>query len=208
MSIAPEVTRAKRCHPRPGLRAHCGTLRLDEITRLNGIPVTSAPRTALDLAAMSTERQLEKALNELEVQGITDKLSIPDLLERYPRKRGTAKLKMLLGDEAVVRGVTRKELEVRFAVLLEGTDLPRPRLNADLAVRGRFYEVDCLWVEQRLVVELDGREAHGTALAFEKDRERDRLLLVEGWRVVRFTWRQLRDDAPAVIADLSELLRK
>ena len=43
-------------------------------------------------------------------------------------------------------------------------------------------------------------------LAFEKDRERDRLLLVEGWRVTRITWRQLRDDAPAVIADLSPAL--
>lgn len=208
MSIAPEVTRATRCHSRPGLCTHRGVLRPDEITRLNGIPVTTPPRTVLDLAAMSTERQLEKALNELEVQGITDKLSIPDLLERYPRKRGSTKLRTLLKDEAAVRGVTRKELEERFAVLLEGTDLPRPRLNADLAVRGRFFEVDCLWAEQRLIVELDGREAHQTALAFEKDRERDRLLLVEGWRVTRFTWRQLRDDAPAVIADLSELLRK
>jgi hypothetical protein len=208
MSIAPEVTRARRCHPRTGLQAHCGALRPDEITRLNRIPVTSAPRTVLDFAAMSTERQLEKALNELEVRGITDRLSIPDLIERYPRKRGSAKLRTLLGDEAAIRGVTRRELEERFAVLLAGTDLPRPRLNADLVVRGRAIEADCLWAEQRLIVELDGREAHGTPLAFEKDRERDRLLLVEGWRVTRFTWRQLRDDAPAVIADLSELLRK
>jgi len=162
----------------------------------------------LDLAATSTERQLEKALNELEVQGIIDKLSIPDLIRRYPRKRGTVKLKTLLGDAAAVRGVTRKELEERFALLLEGTDLPRPRLNVDLAVRGRFYEVDCLWAEQRLIVELDGRATHGTDRAFEKDRERDRLLLAEGWLVVRVTWRQLRDDGPSVLADLRELLRK
>jgi very-short-patch-repair endonuclease len=83
----------------------------------------------------------------------------------------------------------------------------RPRRNAHLAVRGRFFEVDCLWTEQRLIVELDGRETHGTELAFEKDRERDRLLLVEGWRVTRITWRQLRDDGPALIADLRRLLR-
>jgi very-short-patch-repair endonuclease len=85
--------------------------------------------------------------------------------------------------------------------------LPRPRRNAHISVRGRFFEVDCLWAEQRLIVELDGRESHGTDLAFEKDRERDRLLLVEGWRVTRVTWRQLRGDATAVIADLRELLR-
>jgi Protein of unknown function (DUF559) len=90
--------------------------------------------------------------------------------------------------------VTRRELEARFAAFVEAHDLPRPRRNAALAVRGRFFEVDCLWPEQRLVVELDGRAVHGTRLAFEADRERDRLLIVEGWRVVRVTWAQLRDE--------------
>ena len=86
--------------------------------------------------------------------------------------------------------------------------MPLPRRNADLALDGRFYEIDCLWSEQRLIVELDGRATHGTARAFERDRERDRLLQVDGWRVVRITWRQLRDDAPAVVADLRRLLRR
>lgn len=208
MSILPEVTRATRCHPRPGLRGHCAKLRPDEIASLNGIPVTSPPRTVLDVAALSTTAQLEKTLNELEVRGITDVLSIPDLLDRHPRKRGSSKLRALLADEAVVRGVTRKELEARFAALLVTTDLPRPQRNVDLAVGDRFFEVDCLWREQRLVVELDGRATHGTARAFERDRERDRLLLVAGWRMVRITWRQLRDDAPAVVADLRRLLRQ
>jgi very-short-patch-repair endonuclease len=99
-------------------------------------------------------------------------------------------------------------LEARFQRVLDDTDLPRPRRNAHIWIRGRFFEADCLWADQRLIVELDGRESHGTDLAFEKDRERDRLLLVEGWRVTRVTWRQLRDDAPAVVADLRRLLRR
>jgi very-short-patch-repair endonuclease len=107
-----------------------------------------------------------------------------------------------------IRGITREELEKRFAALLEGSDLPRPRRNADLAVRGHIVEADCLWAEQRVIVELDGRAAHGTRRAFEKDREKDRLLQVDGWRVVRITWRQLRDDAPSVLADLRTLLRR
>lgn len=138
---------------------------------------------------------------------LTDGLSVPDLLERYPRRRGSAALRALFRDRTAVRGITRRELERRFKAVLDGTDLPRPRRNAHVSVRGRFFEVDCLWAEQRLIVELDGWESHGTDLAFEKDRERDRLLLVEGWRVTRVTWRQLRDDAPAVIADLRRLLR-
>jgi very-short-patch-repair endonuclease len=73
---------------------------------------------------------------------------------------------------------------------------------------GRFFEADCLWAEERIIVELDGRAVHGTRRAFEQDRERDRLLQSDGWRVVRVTWRQLRDDVPAVVSDLRRLLRK
>lgn len=159
------------------------------------------------MATVLTKFQLERALNEAEVLRLTDRLSIVDLLERYPRRRGSAVLRALLQDRTAVRGITRSELEERFVALLESTDLPRPRLNADVAVRGRFFEVDCLWSDQRVIVELDGRRAHGTDRAFEKDRERDRLLLAEGWRATRITWRQLRDDAPAVVADLRRLLR-
>jgi hypothetical protein len=190
-----------------GLHGHCGLLASDEIASVNGIPVTSMPRTVLDIAALSTTHQLEKALNEIEVRGITDPLSIACLLDRYPRKRGSAKLRALLADANAIRGVTREELEARFAAVLADTDLPRPQRNIDLAAGGRIFEVDCLWREQRLAVELDGRATHGTDRAFEGDREKDRLLLVDGWRMVRITWRQLRDDAPAVVADLRRLLR-
>jgi very-short-patch-repair endonuclease len=111
-------------------------------------------------------------------------------------------------DEKKALGVTRKELEKRFAEVLAGTDLPAPRRNADIAVAGRFFEVDCLWRAQRLIIELDGGFVHGTWRTSERDRERDRLLVADGWRVVRITWRQLRDDAPAVVADLRRLLRQ
>jgi very-short-patch-repair endonuclease len=166
------------------------------------------PRTLFDLAAIVNRHQLELAFNEAEIQGLTDRLSIVHLLKRHPGRRGATVLRAIMADEKRARGVTKKELEKRFAAVLAGTDLPRPRRNADLAVGGRFYEVDCLWSEQRLIVELDGRATHGTARAFEGDRERDRLLQVDGWRVVRITWRQLRDDAPAVVVDLRRLLRQ
>jgi very-short-patch-repair endonuclease len=67
--------------------------------------------------------------------------------------------------------------------------------------------VDCAWDAARLVVELDGRAVHGTARAFEEDRERDRLLAGAGWRVVRLTWRQLRDEPESILAELRGLLQ-
>jgi len=207
VTVPPEVTRPGGFRPRRGIVGHRSPVPSDEASSVNGIPVTSVSRTLLDLAGVLTMQQLERALNEAEVLRLTDKLSVPDLLERYPRRSGSAPLRALFRDRTAVRGITRRELERRFQVVLDGTDLPRPRRNAHVSVRGRFFEADCLWAEQRLIVELDGRESHGTDLAFEKDRERDRLLLVEGWRVTRITWRQLRDNAPTVIADLRRLLR-
>jgi very-short-patch-repair endonuclease len=206
-SIAPEVTRPTRFRSRPGLRAHRSALRSDEVTRVDGIPVSSVPRTLFDLAAVASRPQVERAFNEVEVRGLTDRLSVVDLLQRYPGRRGSGVLRAILAEEEQVRGVTKKELEKRFAAMLVGTDLPRPQRNVDLMVGDRFFEIDCLWRKQRLAVELDGRFVHKTWRTSERDREKDRLLQVDGWHVVRITWRQLRDDAPAVVADLRRLLR-
>jgi very-short-patch-repair endonuclease len=64
-----------------------------------------------------------------------------------------------------------------------------------------------MWKAERLIAELDGRAGHGTERAFESDRQRDRILLAEGWRSTRITWLQLRDEPVAIAADLRELLR-
>jgi very-short-patch-repair endonuclease len=201
-----DVTRAGSGRRRRGICLHRSPLRSDESCALIGIPLTGVSRTILDLAAVLPRGRVERALNEVEVLGLTDRISIPSLLERYPRRRGTAMLRDLLADSGTIRGVTKRELEARFKAVLDSTDLPRPRLNASVAVGGRFYEVDCLWARERLIVELDGRLTHGTARAFERDRARDRALLGDGWRVVRITWRQLHREAPTLLSDLRKLL--
>jgi hypothetical protein len=204
----PEVTRPKGWKSQPGIVQHRALLMSDEVEVVSGIPVTGLSRTLFDLASVLSQTQLERALNEAEVLGLTDRVSVHSLLARYQRRPGTPVLRRLLADEDALRGITRRELEARFVAVLAGTDLPRPQRNVDLAVGDRFFEIDCLWREQRLAVELDGRATHRTARAFERDREKDRLLLVDGWHMVRITWRQLRDDAPAVVADLRRLLRR
>jgi uncharacterized protein DUF559 len=204
----PEVTRPKGWRSRRGIVQRRSPISPDEVEVIEGIPVTGLSRTLLDLASILSRERLEGAMNEAEVLGLTDRISVQALLERYPRRRGTAGLRAIFDDAGKARGVTRRELERRFAALLAKTDLPVPHRNADIAVAGRFFEVDCLWRAQRLIVELDGGFVHKTWRSSERDRERDRLLMTDGWRVVRITWRQLRDDAPAVTADLRRLLRQ
>jgi hypothetical protein len=204
-SILPEVTRPMKFRSRPGIVCHRAVIPPDERDVVSGIPVTSVHRTIFDLAAISGRRQVERAMNEAEVRGLTDRLSIPELLKRHPGARGSATLAELLAADGP-SGVTRSELEERFLAFLDAHALPRPALNAPLAVRGRYFVIDCLWRDRRLAVELDGRATHGTAAAFESDRERDRILQAEGWRTARITWRQLRDSPEAVAADLRRLL--
>lgn len=204
----PEVTRLDGWRSQPRIVQHRSPLFPDEVGVVAGIPVTGLSRTLLDLASILSRERLEGALNEAEVLGLTDRISVPALLARHPRRPGTVTLRAILNDVGRARGVTRYEFERRFAVVLASTDLPRPHRNADVAVAGRFFEVDCLWRAQRVIVELDGRFVHGTWRTSERDREKDRLLIADEWRVVRVTWRQLRDDAPAVVADLRRLLRR
>jgi very-short-patch-repair endonuclease len=75
-------------------------------------------------------------------------------------------------------------------------------------VRIGEFDVDFLWRERRLAVEVDGWDAHRTRSAFEADRGRDLRLKLLGYEVVLFTWRQLTNDPAAVAAALRELLRK
>ena len=201
-----EITRPGGLHARrPGISGHESTLAADEVARVDRIPVTSSVRTLLDLAAVLSMRQLERAMNEAEVRRLLDGVSLPQLLARHQGRRGAANLRALLHADRPA-GVTRNDFEEAFVALIDASDLPRPRLNADLALRGRFFEIDCLWDSARLAVELDGRAVHGGNRAFETDRQRDRILLAEGWRVTRVTWRQLRDEPEAVALDVRRLL--
>jgi hypothetical protein len=205
-AIAPEVTRPGRAGGRPRLVAHKGTLTADEVVRVRGIPVTSVPRTIFDLAGMGSvkEREVERAWNEMEVREYRSRLSVPDLIARYPGRPGTVLLARLAGSEPV--GITRNELEEAFLALIDRFGLPRPRMNAHLAVRDRFYEVDCLWEERKVAIELDGGGAHGTKKAFHEDRERDRILTAERWTTARITWHQIKETPDEVASDLHLIL--
>jgi Protein of unknown function (DUF559) len=132
--------------------------------------------------------------------------SLPDLIGRHGGRTGTAAIRSILRAHGERLGVTRNDFEERFLALIDEHGLPRPGLNADLALSGQFFEVDCLWRPEKLIVELDGWAAHGTRRAFERDRGRDRVLLAEGWRSTRVTWRQLEEESEAVVADLRLLL--
>jgi hypothetical protein len=197
-----EVTVAKARRSRSGIRVHKARLPADEVTVHEGIPVTTVPRTLFDLAAVISQRELERAINEAEVLRLWDELSLDRLLDRYPGHKGNGAIRAALRGRRSGATATKSDLEEMFLTLTDGAGIPRPEIN----VRIEGFEVDAVWRDARLAIELDGRDTHGTAAAFERDRERDRILHVAGWRPVRITYRQLRDTPRAVVRDV-RLLR-
>ena len=189
------------------IRKHNVRLPADEVTVHEGIPVTSAARAVLDLAAEKGAAAAESALREMEYLGIYGPVSLPSLLERHPRHRGTpivaGCLDRLKDDPG---GRIRSPLEELFLPFLDTHRILRPRLNAWLTVGHERFQVDCLWPDARLIGELDGFKSHGTKRSFRKDRRRDRRLGARGFHVVRITEDQVLGEPSELAADLHTLL--
>jgi hypothetical protein len=186
---------------------HVSVLPTDERGVVDAIPVTTAARTILDLAAGSSVDRVERAIQQAEYLRLYDRLSLRALTERYPRRRGVARVRAALERiEVLPAGRTRSPLEDRFLPFLRRYGLPRPRLNDWIAVRGRRFQVDCHWTGTGQTVELDGWHAHGTRSAFREDRARDRALRAAGYGVTRISWAQLDDEPESIAMDLRKLL--
>lgn len=191
---------------RPSLCFHTRQLEPDEMTEVRGIPVTTVARTLLDLASVLDRRGLERAIHEAEARRFTGPLSLGDVLARHRHVRGAAVLTAILDAGRIGADVTRSELEDRFLAFLDEGGLRAPLVNTMIEAARRRIEVDCVWPDRRLIVELDGHATHATRRGYERDRGRDRALAVAGWRVVRITWRQLHEERETLAADLRALL--
>jgi very-short-patch-repair endonuclease len=203
-----DVTDPVKSRSWDGIRRHHKALPADEVTVQSGIPITTVPRTIFDLAATEPLDVVKALLREAEFGELHDRLSLWDLVERYPGRRGIRKVKAsleALKDEPVDERKSR--FEERFTPFLAHHHLPRPRFNDWILLGEKRFQVDCLWPKQRQIVELDGWEGHKTRTTFREDRARDRRLRVAGYGVARLTWNQLEDEPESIASDLRVLLQ-
>jgi Protein of unknown function (DUF559) len=190
---------------RPGRILHRSlVLPDDERTTERGVPVTTVARTLLDLAAVVPPHHLRRAVERADQAELFDLRAVQRVLDAHPRRAGRQPLTALLADVAEHgETVTRSALEARLLHLCLDAGLPRPQVNRYDGVR----ESDFRWPDRRLIVEVDSWTFHGrTRRAFDGDRVRDRALLREGWRVARFTDRQIVSDPVGVLAELTDFL--
>ena len=157
-----------------------------------GMRTTLVPRTLLDLAEVAEETEVSRVLNEALYVRRTSTEALERFLEGCRGRRGVAVLRRLLPDA----GARHSPLEDGFFALLRAARLPIPESNTRVA----GHSVDFWWPEARVVVETDGRAAHGTRMRFETDRERDSDLLAVGIPVMRVTRHALKTRPYSVTA--------
>ena len=182
------ITRRSRADPDPR----------DRTTWL-GIPVTSVPRTLVDLAAVMEIGDLARACHEAGVRYRTTPADVEAVLARRPNSRGAAKLRRILHGD--VR-VTLSTLEARFLRRLREAGLVLPQTNR--LAGGR--RVDCRWPAQRLTVELDGYRYHQSRRAWEQDRRREREARARGDEFRRYTYGDVLETPRLMLAELRALL--
>ena len=188
---------------RPGVVVHRSTtLRPADVIEIDRIAVTSVARTLLDLAGMLAPGPLERAVERSLQLRLFDVAAVRSVLAANPRRAGTKQLARIVATIHDEPPVTRSQLEALMRDLCDAHAIRRPEVN--VVVEG--IEVDFFWRAQRLVVETDGHETHGTRTAFERDRARDARLTARGYRVVRFTHRQLTHEPALVAATLVALI--
>lgn len=186
--------------------------RLEETGTVARIPCTSPARTLVDLAGTVGDWTLRSAFERAAQKRLLDIAAIEASID--PRRRGMKGLIALLekwraaAPLTKTRGKMKSPLEAKVLPLLVQRDLPPPRINAPVEIAKGRIEVDFLWRKQRFVVEADSREFHGTAMAFERDRWRDRELMRTGYSVLRVTHRQAEHEAEAVADTIAARLTR
>ena len=148
----------------------------------------------MSLQASDLEHVVATALRD----GLARERELRSILDRCPTHNGAAELKAVL-DLDGGPAFTRSWAERRMVSLCRQARMPVPVTNTRL----HGWEVDCLWPEQRLVVEVDGYKFHGDRFAFESDRRKGAALVAAGYRVIRVTYRQLKDEPLAVIGAIA-----
>jgi predicted transcriptional regulator of viral defense system len=192
---------------RAGIRVHRSTcLAPEDRVEVDGIACTSVPATLVGVAATAPRHVLDSACNRAEMEGVLDMRAVEELLERRRTHPGATRLRAALEVDGLGLDRTKSKLERRFLRLAQRTGLPAPSINAWMPIPGEEMQCDFVWHRERVVVEVDAWETHGTRRAFRNDRRRDRLLRAHGWDPVRVTGYDVESDPDGVIAEVQTLL--
>jgi Transcriptional regulator, AbiEi antitoxin/Protein of unknown function (DUF559) len=209
--IMPTVTVPhRRTYSFEGVIVHQSTDITDEqLVQANGLPVTNPERTIIDLAASVSEARLDWVLDRALSSGAVDLESLAALFADLGRrgKPGTTAMRRLLEKRGQAYVPPDTVLEQRLLSIIENAGLPRPTPQFTppwlVPINGR---VDLAYEDDRLIIEGDSRKWHLLMKSFETDRQRDNHAQLAGWRILRFTWRQIIDEPEMIASSIRRAL--
>jgi hypothetical protein len=191
-------------HPR--VRTFRTILEPDEFVGLDGIPVTTALRTAFDLGR---QPDLMAAVIALDALSHRHLVTVAELAEYGHPRRQLRGARTLLRRLPLVEPRSESPMESRLRLLIVLAGLPVP--VAQFEVRGpgnRFAgRVDLAWPELRVAVEYDG-DHHRDQIQFRRDVARLNALREAGWTVLRFTAPDLIEHPEETVRQIAAVLHE
>jgi very-short-patch-repair endonuclease len=196
-----DVIASKGRAGRPGIFLHQCRLGEEDRTLHDAIPVTTPTRTLFDLSEVVDATRLTAACEEADRLGLLQMRKLERMVEHGWGRHALKPIRPIVA-EARRHQDTRSPLEARFAEFCRERGLPPPVTNTSIM----GHEVDALWPDRQLIVELDGFAFHAHRAAFERDRARDAALLVAGYRVIRITHKRLLAEPVTLESEIRKLL--
>jgi hypothetical protein len=196
-----QVSTSRRCRSLHGIEVH-GRRGAERVWHKR-LPTTTVNQALLDYAAVSPFARVRHALATADYQRLLDL----DALRAITGcgRPGSANLRNALTRHEPRLARTRSPLERIFVPLCERFRIPAPEINA--YVEG--IEVDSVWRDHRLVVELDGRDNHSSWAQIQRDRRNELTLRGGSFDVIRYGWEQVEDRPELVGPDLlAQLARR
>jgi very-short-patch-repair endonuclease len=196
---------------RPGVRVHESLDLIDaDVVEIDGVPVTTAVRTVVDLGA-SHRWSVESALEEGIRRGLFGLDEVEAFVRRVARRgrRGVGVIRPLLESRRRWDSATESALEDCFRRLIAASGLPQPVLQHEIRndVGRLISRVDFAYPDYGLAIELDSEAYHMDRLTFRGDRRKQNQASVLGWTVLRYTWWDLHERPSQVEREIRAALR-
>lgn len=166
----------------------------DWIMWLGDHKVAAPPLSALQAGMEIGGSAIDEALR----RGAATLAQLHEAFGAMSRQTGKADLRRLLHDS---RDVPWSPLEREGHRQLRRSRITGWRANFKIKIRGEVFYLDIAFPQRRVAVELDGYQFHSGREAFERDRLKQNLLVLEGWRLLRFTSNTVQD-MPNMVRDL------
>jgi very-short-patch-repair endonuclease len=185
------------------IRIHRTLLVPEAVTSRFGLRITTRTETLLDCLGWLPVPAARNLLDRAFQQGWLAPRDLDRRLDDQPGRWGNRQLARLARE---CRPGIEAESERRLQRLLEQAGIRGWVANHPVKVGGRRFRPDIAFPEVRLAVEVDGWAYHRTKQQRDADVERDNLLMLAGWRVLRFTWEDVRDRPDYVLAMIRSVL--